>query len=650
MLHTKPPRTPSDALRAAFVILQGIGGHAQHVWEASKLFDGFPERLAYLTRSIDWLRVKTAERVWRVPPVDFETFCIAPGLLKKNGSLWKVVLAEGRKLNSGKYVEALLTGGIGVGKTHLAIYTQAYQIYLMSCMVNTHEPFGLDPSTDIVTVFQSINKNLAKSVDYRAFRNIITDSPYFSKEFPFDDTRESEMRFPRNIVVRPVSGTDTAAIGQNVIGGIMDEVNFMAVVEDSKMTRDGSVYDQATANYTSIARRRESRFMQMGSLPGMLCLVSSRNYPGQFSDMVEERAKRDSRIYVYDKRQWEVRPERFSGEMFQVFVGDQSRNPRILDDDEKVPEQDANLVWDVPVEFKSKFEDGLMGAVRDILGLSTMALFPFMTNADAVAKCFGKVKTLCSLETCDFVATRPRIYNTLMEHPNEPRFAHIDLALSKDSAGVAIGHVPRFVEVVRGDYKEQLPIIHFDLILEVAPPKGGEIEYARIRELIYFLRNKVNMPIRWVTFDQFQSNDSRQIMQREGFFTGYQSMDTDTMAYEMTKLAFYDGRIHAPVHKRALKEMLGLEFDPKKQKIDHPPHGSKDVSDSMAGVVIGLMKQRLTYVRHRVAANSIPSFIGEKKGKNDVEKRAERLKHLSYVNRVRAERGLVELGADDGEV
>ena len=113
MLHMKPPRTPSDALRAAFIILQGIGGHAEHVWECSKFYEDFPERLAYLTRSIAWLKAKTQEKTWRVPPVDFETFCNAPRLLNKNGSLWKAVLAEGRKLNNGHYVEALLTGGIG---------------------------------------------------------------------------------------------------------------------------------------------------------------------------------------------------------------------------------------------------------------------------------------------------------------------------------------------------------------------------------------------------------------------------------------------------------------------------------------------------------------------------------------------------------
>src|SRR4030095_1596523 len=116
----------------------------------------------------------------------------------------------------------------------------------------------LDPSSEILIVFQSINKNLAQDVDYKRFRDMIVSSPYFNNVYPFDSGRESDMRSPRTLIVKPVAGHDTAAIGQNVIGGIIDEVNFMAVVENSKATRDGTTYDQATQNYNSIARRRES--------------------------------------------------------------------------------------------------------------------------------------------------------------------------------------------------------------------------------------------------------------------------------------------------------------------------------------------------------------------------------------------------------
>ena len=40
------------------------------------------------------------------------------------------------------------------------------------------------------------------------------------------------------------------------------------------------------------------------------------------------------------------------------------------------------------------------------------------------------------------------------------------------------------------------------------PPPGGEIVYENIRKLMYMLRDKLKMPIKWVSFDQYQSTDS----------------------------------------------------------------------------------------------------------------------------------------------
>ena len=111
----------------------------------------------------------------------------------------------------------------------------------------------------------------------------------------------------------------------------MDEVNFMEVTEQSAKAADGGEYNQAIALYDSLSRRRKSRFMKKGKLPGVFCLVSSKRYPGQFTDMKTEEAKYDKTIYVYDKRTWDVLPEEnFSGEGFDVFIGDLSRQHRIL--------------------------------------------------------------------------------------------------------------------------------------------------------------------------------------------------------------------------------------------------------------------------------------------------------------------------------
>lgn len=613
-----------------------LGEPGKWIWLVGKTIRDPNERLDYVRNSIGWLRQKAAQSdEWVHPPVDFQTFVESEYLLDKAGVLWPHVMKEGCEINCGKYVEVVLTGGIGVAKSTLALYTQAYQLYVLTCMKNPHEAFDLDPSSEILIVFQSITKDLAKDVDYGRFRAMIDDSPYFRAYAPYDTERASDMRFTNSrIVIKPVAGHDTAAIGQNVIGGVLDEVNFMAVTENSKMTKDGTTYDQAMQNYNSIARRRESRFMQKGELPGMLCLVSSRNYPGQFTDKKEQEARTNPRIYIYDKRLWEIRPERFCGDRFKVFIGDQTRKPRILADGDLVSVNDTPLIMEVPVEYKRTFENDLLPALRDVAGVATQALHPFMLNSDAVAACFGKSLSILSREDCDFVKTTVMKYPKRIVNPNEFRFAHIDLAVTKDSAGVSVGHVPGFKNCSRGDHIETLPIVQYDCILEVRPPQGDEIKFENIRELIYSLRDKLGLPIRWVSFDQYQSKDSMQIMAGKGFSTGYMSMDTDTHAYDFLKQAFYDGRVIAPTHPKALHECITLEFDAKKNKIDHPPHSSKDVSDSMAGVALGLAKRIEIWHRHKVPLTCIPHAIyqmARSGGKNSIEandsKQSERSPH-----------------------
>lgn len=567
---------------------------------------------------LEWLRMAadnpdTISRLtkYKHEPVSPYEFIKNPAFMGNPDAMWPEVLQCFCELNSGKYIESVLTGAIGAGKTHLALYTQAYQLYLLSCLRQPHKEFDLDDSSEILIVFQSKTKELAKGVDYQRFRSMISKSPYFSKHFPFDEGYLSEMRFPNRIIVKPISGSDTGAIGQNVIGGLIDEINFMAVTEKSKLSHDGSTYDQAIKNYNSIARRRESRFMKKGDLPGMLCLVSSRNYPGQFTDKKEAEAKTNPRIYVYDKRRWDVTPDQFGEERFQVFIGDQTRKPFIVRPGMTVATKDEHLVMDIPVEYIKQFENDLLNALRDIAGVATMSLHPFMLDTDKVTACFGKVQSITSRDDADFVETKLQIFPKRITDPTFPRLVHIDLAYAKDSAGVSCGYVPGFKKMNRGDHIETLPVIRFDMVLEVQVPRGGEIEFENIRKLLYTLRDKVGLPIKWVTFDGFQSRDSMQMLTQKGFVVDYTSMDKDTMAYDFTKQAFYDGRIEAPEHSKAQREMITLEIDTKKRVIDHPPHGSKDVADSMAGVVSGLTLLRETWLAHNVPLVSAPSIVNK---------------------------------------
>ncbi|MEO5334230.1 MAG: hypothetical protein H7839_19625 [Magnetococcus sp. YQC-5] len=156
---------------------------------------------------------------WLHPPVSIRQFIEDPNFLGNAGEVYPAIMEVLDELGSGKYVECVLTGGIGTGKTSAALWVTAYSLYQLSCMRDPHGEFDLARSSEITIIFQSITRELAKGVDYQRFRAMIERSPYFQRHFPFDRNIESELRFPNRIIVKPVSGSETAAIGQNVIGG-----------------------------------------------------------------------------------------------------------------------------------------------------------------------------------------------------------------------------------------------------------------------------------------------------------------------------------------------------------------------------------------------------------------------------------------------
>ena len=410
--------------------------------------------------------------------------------------------------------DSLFLAGKSFIPTHnstAALYTQLYQLYLLSCMKNPHTTFGLDPSSEIVIAFQSINFTIAKRGDYGRFKHMVEMSPYFKEHFPFDTKIESRLLFPHRIEVVPISGLETAAIGQNIISILLEEVNFMAVTEKSKKSVDGAEFDQAAKLYNSISKRRESRFLSSGRLPGIVCIVSSKRYPGQFTDTKEEEAKKQiaetgrSKIYIYDKRIWDVKPDSYCGVTFDIFVGDEGRQPRILGPDETIHPKDRNLVDHIPIELKHHFERDMITSLRDIAGRSTLATHPFIMNTEAIMRCMNRNDSIFSRDSVDFVSDNLEIYPENFYRTDLPRYAHIDLGLTGDSAGLTIGTITGFERVKRSEQEigEILPNYYIDGTLEIRPPKGGEILFWKIRNTLYALRDN-GLNIRWVSWDTFQ--------------------------------------------------------------------------------------------------------------------------------------------------
>ena len=163
----------------------------------------------------------------------------------------------------------------------------------------------------------------------------------------------------------------------------------MARTKDSIHTRFSGEeeYDQAERLYRTLIRRMKSRFMQKGKVPGKLLLVSSTNYPGDFTGRKIEEAEKDKTIFVMNYSQWEALPEdRFTGEKFLVEVGNDVKQSRVLKSrEEAVDDED---VIDVPIEYKAEFERDIDGALRDLAGVSSSTKHPFISCRELIVSAY----------------------------------------------------------------------------------------------------------------------------------------------------------------------------------------------------------------------------------------------------------------------
>lgn len=234
-----------------------------------------------------------------------------------------------------------------------------------------------------------------------------------------------------------------------------------------------------------------------------------------------------------------------------------------------------------------------------------MAKSPFISDAGAINTAFKKtVKPIFSRDTVDFTATTAKIYPKNFVNLQYLRYAHVDLGLTSDHAGICIGHVSRFDQIEDEGITYQMPHIHIDGLLSVAPPTNGEINFAKIRKTLTTLYD-LGLPIKWISFDSYQSVDSMQILRSMGFTTGKVSLDDKNLnLYHWAKQAILHERVDCAPNDILQRELIQLEKMPD-GKVDHPTHGSKDLADAFAGVCYGLTVQRDNWSAHGVSPHQM---------------------------------------------
>lgn len=285
----------------------------------------------------------------------------------------------------------------------------------------------------------------------------------------------------------------------------------------------------------------------------------------------------------------------------------------------------------IPLSLKPNFLRDPENFIRDIAAISTESVNPFIRRKDKILEWEESSKKIINpfdeeamVFDEDFYADSP--FN---------RYMHIDLGVVKDAVGISMCHIPFFIDrrvKVTGpngleDRVDRVPFVAFDFVGRIKANQGEEIVLSEVRQIIYELTN-LGFYIDLITYDGFQSVESIQTLRNQGYRAARLSIDrtatkvlsikqkedkqgksnygirresTDgniLAAWEAIKELIYDNRIDTPYHPILFKEARGLQEDRKKMKIDHPPKGSSDLIQSVAGSAFNAINNEQEGVLH----------------------------------------------------
>lgn len=489
----------------------------------------------------------------------------------------------------------MFTGAIGIGKTTMASIVIPYMVHWILCLKDPQDYYDLMPGSRIAFMQMSTSEDQAVKTVFGDIKARIEYSQWFQNNYPMDPKFTKQMRFEKDIWILPGSSLETSFEGYNILGGILDEA------DSHKKTKDK---DYGDVGWDTINSRIDSRFQDRGFLLTVGQMKSSTGFAAKkYAELTEDTENAHTvRMTIWESLGW----QKFSDEdgNHLSFWYDSKRKEIISD-------HAANLlgypehVMEIPSIYEKNFRNNPEKALRDLAGIPPAAGDAFISLTYRLEEARDRWHDHYEVESpVDNNPSRPRLAEWFKASNSMRHHAHLDIAYSGngDAAGIAMGHVDRLVEIDG----EEKPYIVIDAAFRFKVGSGQEIMLSDLRQVIYELRDDRKFRLNSVSMDGFQSVDTQQQFRKRRIKVDYLSIDKSKGPYEDLRDAIYESRIEWPKYMTHLSPGDVAEVDiifrelsqlvETDKKIDHPPSGSKDVADAIAGVVSTLMGDR-TYRR-----------------------------------------------------
>lgn len=552
-------------------------------------------------------------------PVDLDTFIKDPRFLNSDWDLSEIQFEAVRQAERVYYpdlyprmaaqfdseywgadlpIKNLLTlqWGKGSGKDMVCRLISARVAYLLMCLKSPQKYFGMPEDDSIHLLNIARNSAQAREAFFVPLTKMVKRGWFVGKARVSRDT----IIYDKNIIA--ISGHSDAESqeGLNIMLGVADEID--AFREQSEMIGLSGKKRESSTSAESILKMLKGSASTRFPKTYKRIAISYPRYIGSTIQKQTDEAKADIALYGNEESiyfasgpyaTWEVNP-RISGK--EDFISDYRKDPI-----EAASMYECRPARAVDGYFKNM---PALYAACDPVTEYTETGDPIDNQPVTVEYILEKKYLEDTGQSVDLWNVRFHISPDFKPKQGARYAMHGDLAIKSDRAGIAMSHVVKYLDTTAetfdpetGEKKKimvRVPVLRNDFTIgfesavsegDGIPPREIQIRWAR--ELAFELRD-LGFHIVLFSFDQFQSADSMQILTDSGIESERISADINDGPYKTLRDVSYEGRLSMPRSKLLLEELERLNRNGR--KIDHPPGGSKDLSDALACSLVGAIQ------------------------------------------------------------
>lgn len=496
--------------------------------------------------------------------------------------------------NSRNKRKIIFTGSSRSGKSFLMRVIVIRIAYEMSCFDSFPTLYDLDESTLPQIIWFAFTKGKSNSTGIGALIRMIDKIPYFQD--PTVKRREitSEIVFP---FLRIVSGSQvTDAIGEDLLGAILDEANVRKVAK-------GSEVENAQNMFKEIRQRSQMTFSKNGVWGGFSSIISSATTSSSFTAKELEKAKKKGDTVIMEISVYAANPSQYSRETFDVYIGSPEIQPFIVDSADEVIRskvlanygitleeylaQNQQLIEKVPVSIRENYEEDISFALANMSGITQTGTNLFITNKRWISNIWNEDRVMYDVPNLGIYDTIPvEIYaemsKNIERYTGENVYIHVDPSQFWDHTGFSALYYSVSERKIKSILTAEFTIDH--------NKPDNQIDQEKLLQLIVFMREQ-GVRVAFVSGDHYAKDflipQCKLLLGQGG--SDYYSVDSSNVAYDTALNYLKRSSYSLPYYRQMEVELQELWKDYATGKVDHQANSNptkpihfKDVCDAWA--------------------------------------------------------------------